>query len=186
MLTILEWAGVITALIYVYLATKANRRCFIFGLISSVIFVYICGRDKLYFDTAINVYYVIMSILGWQAWKPTKKGVIEVRAMKSFHYLALLILGATVTLALAYIMSEHTDASMPYVDSFTTVFAVLATWMMVKRYVENWLIWIVADGGSIYLYVVKEHIPMALLFVVYTVIAAFGYAHWKQLKKMQS
>ena len=84
-------------------------------------------------------------------------------------------------LGLGYVFDHYTSASMAYVDSFTTVFAVIATWMMVERYIENWIIWIVADAIAIYLYTVKDHYPIALLFLVYTVIAVFGYYNWRKI-----
>ena len=176
----IEWTAVITALIYVYLASMANRLCFLFGLISSVLLVYICATDHLYFDTFINVYYVAMSVVGWYVWKGDKE-VLNVREMKSKTFLIFCLVGLSVFLGLGYVFDHYTSASMAYVDSFTTVFAVIATWMMVERYIENWIIWIVADAIAIYLYTVKDHYPIALLFLVYTVIAVFGYYNWRKI-----
>ena len=176
----IEWTAVITALLYVYLASAANRICFLFGLISSAFLVYICATDHLYFDTFINGYYVVMSVVGWYMWKGETE-VLEIREMKSRTFIGISILGILVFVGLGFVFDKYTGASMAYVDSFTTVFAVIATWMMVERYLENWIIWIVADAISIYMYTVKDHYPIALLFLVYTVIAIFGYYNWKRI-----
>ncbi len=177
----IEWIAVITALIYVYLASKANRICFVFGLISSAILVYICLSDHLYFDTFINAYYVVMSVVGWYSWNGEESGP-KIRILHKKAFVLLLLSGLLLSLALAFVVDTYTSASMAYIDSFTTVFAVLATWMLVERYIENWLVWIVADAVAIYLYLVKGHYPIALLFGVYTIIAIYGYVNWKKME----
>jgi nicotinamide mononucleotide transporter len=176
----IEWTAVITALIYVYLASVANRLCFLFGLISSVLLVYICFTDHLYFDTFINIYYIVMSVVGWYLWQGDQE-ILNVREMSGKTFLVFCLVGLVVFLGLGYAFDQYTGASMAYIDSFTTVFAVIATWMMVERFLENWIIWIVADAIAIYLYMVKGHYPIALLFLVYTVIAVFGYYNWKRI-----
>jgi nicotinamide mononucleotide transporter len=121
-----------------------------------------------------------MSIVGWYLWKGEKE-VLDVREMKSRTFFVVCLIGLVVFVGLGYAFDQYTSASMAYVDSFTTVFAVIATWMMVERYLENWIIWIVADAIAIYLYVVKDHYPIALLFIVYTIISIFGYYNWKKI-----
>ena len=182
-LIIWEWLGVISALIYVYLATKGYRSCFIFGLISSVVFVQICFSEKLYYDTLINSYYIIMSFYGWWSWK-NDSGHLRVVSLdwKRFSFHSILILIGC--LFVGFLSQTYTQASMPYLDSFTTISAIVATWLMVKKILQNWLIWIMADTVSIYMYYVKEHHPMAILFLVYTVIAVYGYFQWKQKQKV--
>lgn len=182
MLDLIEWSGVVCALIYIYLATKARRLCFLFGLISSLLFVLICGIEKLYFDTAINAYYVVMSVVGWYSWKSPEGESFEIRSLGKMKFYYLSVLSLILSFLLAFATEHLTDASLPYVDSFTTVFAVLATWMMVERFIQNWILWILADGVSVFLYIVKNHYPMAMLFAVYTVIAVLGYLNWKKLQ----
>jgi nicotinamide mononucleotide transporter len=176
---ILEWLAVFLALIYVVLASKGWRSCFVFGLISSAIFVEICFRERLYFDAGISAYYVIMSIVGWYGWK-NESGEIEVVKIGRSRFIYLISIALVVSITLGFVTLKYTDASLPYADSFTTVMAVLATWLMVKRIIQNWLIWIVADAVSIFMYLYKGHQPIAILFLVYTLVAIYGYLNWNK------
>jgi len=178
-----EWLGVITALIYVYLASKGSRYCFIFGLLSSLIFVQICFSDRLYFDTSVNAYYVVMSVFGWFSWK-SESGEISPRTIKNRTFLLLLLAGVLISIILGYGTHYYSDASLPFIDSFTTVLAVIATWMMVRKIIQSWIVWILVDTVSIFMYLYKEHYPIAALFLVYTVISFYGYYNWQ--KKLSS
>lgn len=178
---VLEWLGVIFAIVYVFLASKGNRYCFVFGLISSLIFVEICFSSRLYFETAINVYYVIMSFVGWYTWKSVS-GEIDIIKLDNKSFAGLLFITTILALLMGFIVDEYTNADLPYLDAITTVLAVLATWMMVKKQIENWIVWIIADGLSVFMYFSKDHIPLSILFGIYTTIAIYGYFNWK--KKM--
>ena len=177
-----EWIGVATALIYVILASAGKRTCFLFGLISSLIYVDLLFAQKLRFEMAINVYYAIMSVAGWINWAKDKDH-LHPKMMKKKEFVSITIVGLLVSVLLGFITYKFTDWSMTYVDSFTTTMAVIATWMMIKKYVQNWLIWIVADGVSIGMYYYKDLQPTALLFAIYTVVAVFGFYNWKKLMR---
>lgn len=176
----LEIIGVLTALIYVVLAAKGNKWCFLFGLISAIIYVYLSVVLKFYFDTAINVYYIIMSFYGWFSWgrKKSSPNFIPLQ-LKKKHFLAYLISGFIITLVLAFIVDQLSDAALPYFDAFTTIFAIIATYMVVKKWIENWLIWVVVDTVAAGMYWHKELYLTSLLFIVYTIISVVGYQKWK-------
>jgi nicotinamide mononucleotide transporter len=178
---VIEWTSVIAALIYVYFASKALRICFLFGLISSVGFVYICFAERLYFDTAINLYYIVMSFVGWFAWTGGRQNDFDARQMSAGIFLLVLSMAFLCALGLGFITSRYTDAQLSYIDAFTTVTAVIATWMMVRKFIENWMLWIIADGVSVFMYAYKDHWPIAGLFLIYTVISFYGYFNWKAL-----
>lgn len=176
----LEIIGVVTSLLYIYFATKENRLCFLFGLISSTIYVYICFSYQLYFDTLINFYYIIMSFVGWVMWSKNKNKVEEkVKSIQNKTFLLYAIIGGLATLVFGGIALNYSDASLPFVDSFTTVFAIIATVMVVKKQIENWLIWIIVDGVGIGMYFYKELYFTSFLFLIYTIIAIRGYQKWK-------
>lgn len=176
----LEIIGVLTALIYVVLAAKGNKWCFLFGLISAIIYVYLSVVLKFYFDTAINIYYIIMSFYGWFSWgrKKSSTNFIPLQ-LKKKHFLAYLISGFIITLVLAFIVDQLSDAALPYFDAFTTIFAIIATYMVVKKWIENWLIWVVVDAVAAGMYWHKELYLTSLLFIVYTIISVVGYQKWK-------
>jgi nicotinamide mononucleotide transporter len=177
----LESIAVLSALVYVYLASKGNRLCFIFGLISSAIYVYLTIQLKLYFDTFINSYYIYMSFAGWFAWKKQNNGEIAVQKLTTKKLNLSLLIGFPLTFLLAFWADQYTDASIPYLDAFTTVFSIIATWMVVKKYLENWLFWIVIDAVAAGMYFYKELYLTALLFILYTIIAINGFFKWKKL-----
>jgi nicotinamide mononucleotide transporter len=178
----LEVISVATALIYIYLASKGNRWCFLYGLISSAIYVYITFKLNYYFDVAINAYYVIISFYGWFAWSSQTNTSTIVVKQTSPKRLVFTIAGGAITFLTAATMADfYTSAELAYFDAFTTVFAIIATYMVVKCQIENWLIWIVVDAVAAGMYLYKELYFTALLFVIYTVVAIFGYLKWKKL-----
>lgn len=179
----LEIIGVSTALVYVALAAKGNRWCFLFGLISSLIYVYLSYILKFYFDFGINLYYVAMSFYGWIAWSENQNNNSEivVRTYPSKKLLLIMAIGVLITAGLATLANRFSDAALPHLDAFTTVFSILATYLVVKKYIQNWLIWIVVDAVACYMYFYKELYLTAVLFFIYTIIAIVGYFKWEKL-----
>ncbi len=177
----LEAIAVISSLVYLYLATKENKWCFLFGLISSIIYVYICFEIKLYFDTFINFYYVIMSFVGFLSWNKTKKdSPANINKISLSKFTIFSSIGLLISLGLGFYANKYTDAAFPFIDAFTTIFALIATWMVIKKYLENWIIWIVVDGISIALYYQKSLVFTSFLFLIYTIIAIQGFYKWKR------
>jgi nicotinamide mononucleotide transporter len=84
-------------------------------------------------------------------------------------------------LVLGYVIANYTPAAFPYLDTFTTVFAVFATYLVTQKVLENWLYWVVIDAISIYLYIEKGLIPTTVLFIIYVIIAAYGYFKWQAI-----
>lgn len=125
-----------------------------------------------------------MSVIGWFAWKQVgeKQKILKMSMVRFSISIAVVIV---VAILLGYFSDKYTDASLPYIDSFTTTSAVLATWMMVNRYIQNWLIWVVVDCVSIFLYIYKDHWPIAILFFVYTVISIYGFINWRKMRLSQ-
>jgi len=80
-----------------------------------------------------------------------------------------------------YLMANYTPAAFPYLDTFTTVFAVFATYLVTQKVLENWLYWLVIDAISIYLYIEKGLIPTTVLFIIYVIIAVYGYFKWQSI-----
>ena len=178
----LEITAVLTALIYVFLASKGNKWCFVFGLISSAIYVYITLKFNLYFDVIINIYYVAMSYFGWISWSNEKDNEpIQISHVPKKQLQSFILIGFLVTLILAFLAEYLTDAELACFDAFTTTFAIIATYMVVKKQLENWLIWIIVDLVASGMYFYKELYFTSLLFLIYTIIAVFGYVKWKRI-----
>ncbi len=178
----LEITAVISALIYVFLAARGNKWCFLFGLISSAIYVYITFKLNFYFDVLINLYYIAMSYFGWISWSTEKdNSTLQISTTPKNQLKFYVIAGGTLTIVLAFVAEYFSNTQLAYLDAFTTIFAIIATFMVVKKRLENWLIWIVVDLVASGMYFYKELYFTALLFFTYTIIAIVGYFKWKKL-----
>jgi nicotinamide mononucleotide transporter len=182
----LEATGVITALLFTLLAAYEKRACWPFGFISSVIYVYLCVEIKLYQDAIINMYYVIMAIYGWWNWsKPIsdQNEKIPVSSLKKNERIQYFLIGIIFTGISGSLFYFYTDASFPFADAFTTVFAFLATWLQAHKKIENWIVFFVVDAVSAVLYFQKSLYLTSLLFVLYTLLCVFAWNHWNQNTK---
>lgn len=181
-MTLVEILAVAFGVIYVVLAAKESIWCWPAAVISVGLYIYLCIKVQLYAETALQVFYLVMAFYGWWVWAHGKhkndKRVIITWPLK-YHAANIAVSGA-ITLGLGYILGYYTEAKNPFIDSFTTVFALVATFMVARKVLENWLYWIVIDAVSIYLYASRELYLTALLFLAYTIIALVGYLSWKK------
>jgi len=183
--SLLEWIAVLTGVIYVILAAKKSIWCWSFAIISAGLYVYLCYDLNLYLESFLQLFYVLMAIAGWYFWNQTKdrEGLIVVWR-RDFHFLNVAI-STVVCLVLGYYFDENTTQAYPYLDSFTTVFSLAATYMVTQRVLENWIYWIVIDIAAIFLYAAKGLYLTAVLFFVFTIIAAVGFVQWQKKYKLQ-
>jgi nicotinamide mononucleotide transporter len=139
---------------------------------------------------SLQFYYVFISIYGWYNWKFGKheadKKQIPVRPTPHRYWLPLTIATALVFAGYAYVLHTYTDSPVVVGDSFTTATAILATYMVSRKYIENWLLFIVSDGVCIGLYIYKGLYVTAVLFVIYTLMAIWGYFDWRKEMKKQN
>ncbi len=188
-----EYLAVLLGLAYIVLAMKQSLWCWPAAFVSTSIYTILFWQGFLYMESFLNFYYLLMAIYGWWQWRGSRKtdGQIEdktpvAKAIQSWggkKHAAWIGGALTVALALGYVLDTYTQAKMAYLDSFTTVFAIMATYMVTQKVLENWLYWVVIDLASVYLYVQNQYLPTAVLFALYTVLAAQGYRTW--LKEYQ-
>ena len=179
----LEITAVVFGIISVLFARKNNILVYPTGLISTLIFIYILYNFKLYGEFIINIYYSAMSIIGWYLWSRRNNGQEEfpISIMNSKDYKISTII-FTVTLlfiALVYHFFDKFTDLTAYVDAFTTALFFVGMWLMAKRKIENWIVWIIADIISVPLYFFKGLTVSSLQFIVFTIIAILGYIEWK-------
>ncbi len=185
----LEILGVITGIIYLWLEYRASIYLWIAGIIMPAIYLFVYYNAGLYADFGINIYYLVIAIYGWVAWKTgftifghkkPKKELCISHAPRT----ALIKASAGFVLALlliAYLLINHTDSTVPWSDSFTTALSIVGMWMLARKYIEQWWVWCVVDVASSALYTYKGLYFTAILYAVYAVIAIFGYFKWKKL-----
>lgn len=175
-LRILEVIGVVTGLAYTLLITYGYVWCWLFAIISSAIYLYICFRKKIYAESLLQIFYISTAIYGWMHWADAE-GTLHASLPWNMHIVVILS-GASLVLINGFLLKKVTDAATPYIDSFTTVFSIFATLMMINLIPDNWWYWIVIDAVSVYLYINRKLYLTAALFAIYTVLAINGLLEW--------
>ena len=171
--------GAITGLISVWLTVKQNVWCWPIGIANVLCWIVMFTQAKLYADVGLQAVYFVLSIYGWWAWLNPGAGKIElpVRRFPLWAWLPTLALQIAGTAALGGYLST-TDAAFPWVDSGTTVASLIAQWMLTKKILENWAIWIVADVVMIVMYAMKGLWLTSAIYVVFLVMCVQGHREW--------
>ena len=179
--SIWELIAVVLAIAYLLFAMKENILCWPAALISTAIYTWLFFSVTLMMESLLQLYYMAMAIYGWYAWSNKSDDgetlTITTWSLKQHSLAIALILVLTATSAT---LLENTSASYPWLDSFTTWSAVLTTWMVARKVLENWLYWIVINSISIYLYLSKDLYATSLLFGLYIILSISGYMMWKK------
>jgi nicotinamide mononucleotide transporter len=181
----LEWIAVICGIAYVLLAAYRKLACWFFGLISSAIYVYLCFISKLYIETGLQIFYVVMSFYGWITWNAQQGHIIKIR-MRSFQFhIYALAIGLVMAFLLGYFFEKNTDQASAYLDASIGVFSLIATFMTANRVLENWIYWIVVDFAAIFLYASRDLALSAVLYVIFTVMAIYALIQWTKQYRSQ-
>lgn len=175
-----EYIAVALSMAYLLLAIKENLWCWPAAFFSTLIYTIMYWNGALLMESLLNFYYMYMAVFGWVVWRKGKANQAQ-RLITSWpvnRHIILIVLTTLVSLAIGYVMQNYTHADFAYLDSFTTCFAVVTTYLVAKKVLENWLYWIVIDAASMYLYYEKGYYPTLVLFVFYTIMAAWGFKTW--------
>lgn len=185
-----ELAAFVFAIAYLLLAVRENVLCWLFAFLSTAIYTVLFWDVSLLMDAALNVYYMAMAAYGWQQWTRGGKtngvgtsnqpGILSIRLMTNRQHVMVIAIVAILSLISGYLLSNHSSAAWPYIDSFTTWASVITTYLVTRKYLENWLYWIVIDAVAVPLYIERGLQLTALLFAVYIIIAVVGYFNWKE------
>ena len=178
-----EILAVLLGILSVIYAKKENILVFPTGIISTVLYVYICYQFTLYGDVIINVYYTLMSLYGWYLWK-YKIGGQSLAISKSNVADWIKVLGILISTAafvvVVYFYFDRFDRMTDYFDTLATGVFFAAMWLMAHKKIEHWLFWIVGNLISVPLYFVKELGFSGLQFTVFLILAIQGYIQWKK------
>jgi len=179
----LEVFGVVFSLLYLLFSIRQNILLWPSGMIAAILYMVVFYQSKFYADMGLNGYYFVISIYGWLLWSKRKsksgEGLPVSRiSLKQGMVLALITLVAFVGIGL--ILDRFTDSPIPYWDAFTTALSFTATWMLAKKIIEHWILWVIIDLVSMALYLYRGLYPTLLLFAVYTIMAVIGYLQWKK------
>ena len=183
-----EAIAVVSLLAYLVLAIRQNALCWPAAIIGTAIYVVLMFQVGLYMESALQLFYIGMAIYGWYAWRhgsgPDKQLLVTSWPLV-FNVLPIAAI-FMLTLASGYLLATFTNAAMPYLDSFTTWAAVITTWMVARKVLQNWHYWFVIDSVSVYLYVSRGLWLTAMLFVLYLVLILIGYRAWLQSAQEQA
>ncbi|MCM1093464.1 MAG: nicotinamide riboside transporter PnuC [Bacteroides sp.] len=187
---ILDILKVSVGLIYLYLEYNAKRGLWIAGVIMPAISLWLFYNKGLYADCAINFYYLVIAIYGYITWsRKSASGEKPELPISSVPGKVAAILGlvfAAMWLFIAWVLASFTDSTVVWLDSFTTALSIVGLWMLARKYIQQWFVWLVVDAVYVWLYYHKGIYFSGTLYALYTVIAIFGYRKWRRMLAMQS
>ncbi|GGK59710.1 nicotinamide riboside transporter PnuC [Rufibacter glacialis] len=180
--TITEVVGVVTGLLCVWLAARQNIWTFPTALISVTLYIVIFYEARLYADMGLQVMFAGLNFYGWYLWlyKGNQREERPVTRTTRRQWAYLLVFVPLFTVGLGTFLHQNTDADLAFWDAGTTAVSLGAQWLMSRKKLENWLIWIVVDAVYVPIYLYKELYPTAGLYFLYLGLAWWGYLDWKK------
>jgi nicotinamide mononucleotide transporter len=199
----IELFGAVTGIIYVIFEIRQIIWLWPLGILTSGIYIWVFFSTKFYADMSLQVYYLVISVLGWYWWlKGTAhsakgielggeggesrnggkgeggKGGLTVNRLKRRTGFILLVCFGILYLALWYVLSHFTDSPVPKWDSFLTSLSIIATWMLARKIVEHWYLWIVVNSVSSFVFYIKGLYPTVGLYIIYLIMSFVGLKEW--------
>ncbi len=180
----LEWLGTLTGFLCVYLAAKQHIWNWPISIISVGSYAILFYEAKLYGDTVLQFYFLSTAIYGWYYWikrrEEKKKPIVKASGNQMlFCLLAIIVL----TISIGYLLDSKTNSDVPYIDAFCTSVSFVAQFLMTRKILQNWLLWVFVDICYIPLYIHKDLMLTAVLYFVFAVIAWNGYRDWQKSYK---
>ena len=181
---LLEITAVVFAIIYLLLAVKQDVRCWYAAILSSGLYFFIMMSANLYMEAYLQIFYILMAIYGWFQWnkisEDKSKFIVRTWSVKQH----LIVISSVISLAYisGSLLNIYTEAALPFIDALTTWGAIIATYMVAKKLLENWIYWFVIDSISVLLFMSRGLYLTSVLFFVYLIIIYFGYKSWTKIK----
>ena len=179
--TWLEWLGTISGFACVYLAARENIWNWPVAIISVIAYSILFFEYRLYGDAALQIYFMGTSIYGWYYWLKRKelheKPVVHLNR-KGFA--GVFVAGIVLTLLLGWFLDYYTDTNVPYADGFCTAISFIAQFLMTRKVLQNWILWIVVDVCYVPLYLYKDLMLTAILYTLFLGLAVLGYLQWRR------
>ena len=176
-----EYIAVALGLAYLVFVMIESLWAWPCAFFSTFIYTILFWNGALLMESLLNVYYLAMAIYGFYCWKNAKaKTELPITSWTLNKHITVIGVTSVIAIVMGFAMDNYTHADLAYLDSFTTCFAVMTTYLVAKKVLENWLYWIVIDAASIYLYLQKGYFPTVVLFAIYTGLALWGYLQWRE------
>ena len=178
----IEIVAAVFGVISVFLSVRQNIWSWPTAIVNVGLYIIVFYESKLYADTGLQVVYVVLNAYGWYHWLYGGKNRTELPVSRTPARLWLLLvaLGAAGTALIGTLLSRKTDAALPYVDAMTTSTSLVAQWMMTRKLLENWIIWVAVDVVYIGMYIYKSLYVTAVLYLIFLILSAMGYVQWRR------
>ncbi len=193
--SLLEFLGILSGLICVYTAARNQIITWPVGIFNSICFFFLFFQVQLYSDMLLQIYFFGSSIYGWIYWQKRKGVVVPITTVSQslFLFLLVCILASSLLLGgFAILLPELMPAlfklppAYPYLDAFTTTASIVANFLLARRILQAWYLWIAVDVVCIWIYFMKGINLVALEYVVFLIIAILGLFHWRREKSGES
>ena len=185
-MNVLDILGTALGFLYLWLEFRTSPWMWVVGSIMPAIYIVVLYQAGIYADCGMEVYYFLAGIYGLVIWlrgKTEQGEQVAIRPTPCRTYVWLALTFVVLFVAIAVFLREFTDSRVPYIDSFTTSLSVIAMWMLSRKYIEQWWVWLVVDAVSSGLYIYKGVYGRSLLYAVYTAMAVYGYYTWRKATK---
>jgi len=180
----LELIGTISGLIYIYFSVKQNILLWLFGIITSLVYAFVFFSNHLYVNMFLQIYYLGVSAYGWYHWVYGAKeiGKQELPVLKASTKEWFVFSGITIVLFLLIVVIFNSlfSEKISYLDSATSAMSIVATWMLARKYLDQWIIWIITNLVYVIILLKSDMYVTIILYTVYTIMAVIGYLEWKR------
>jgi nicotinamide mononucleotide transporter len=184
--SVFEWIAVLCNLMFVILIIREKRIGWIWGIIGSGLSIILFVTTKLYSESILYLFYVIMGVYGWISWGKSDNGVKPITEWRVFEHIKLIVLFILISSGLGFLFKAQTDAQLPYADAFSTGFSFLATYLEAKKVLSAWVYWFFLNAFSIWLYQSRGLEVYAVLMLVYSILSVVGYLQWQKSYRQAS
>lgn len=183
----MEYFAFITGLLYLIFEVRQKSIMWVVGMVSATAYIIVFAESSLFAAMGLQIYYAAVSLYGFYRWRKDKRAAkapaeneIVYRNIGTRDLLLGILVFAAVFAALLTFLRNMTGDPMPVVDALATALSIVATWWLSRSYIHQWLIWVAVDLLSAYLFLSQELYPTALLYIIYTVCAVYGFYHWRR------
>lgn len=177
----IELFAVFFGMLSVWSMKKESTLAFPFGILNVLIYVYIFFQSKLYANAGINAFFFLMSVYGWYNWtrKVGEKGTLRISQCSKTELVLNSLAIILFFFLIRWLLIRYTESQVPSWDAFTTAVYMVAQWLLSRKKIENWILWIAADTIMIVLCAVENLYFTSFQYLVFTVIAILGFLEWR-------
>lgn len=178
---VVEIFGVVTGLIYVGLAARSSVLCWPVGIINAIIYFFVFYISRIYGDMSLQLLYLCLSVYGWIYWKNnTEGGNKKIKRLSTIEIFYCIIFIIMISVIIYLIFIKYTNNALPILDSITTALSLLGQILLTRKFLENWLIWLMANFLYLVVYFKRELYLTMGLYSIFILVSIYGFVYWKK------